>query len=196
VIKTETIKLYDLVKETERVMRFIDIPINVKSMPINITIRCIPVKYIISETSHVKNEKDFEIEKSFEKLNIFDNNLYFRNSVDVNGKMVVFSRHNGFMEINISGSRIVPTIFQEDYSMTFKDPIRRDVVYINKTYPDIFNETTKALKVQIQWAILRREKTRQILSRLMKYIHEIDNELLIPYLPCDGKLHVENNIEK
>jgi len=171
----ETIKLYELVKETTRVMRFLDNPIHVDAMlGNNTTIHCLMIKYIVSEPEHTLNEQDIDDINKLKLLDVFTDVVNPRGLIDIKGQVIVLSRRDGFVEISVNGWRRIPTLLPNDFCVTFHDPIRRTIPYIIETYPDIQTDVLNAVKTAIDNELLLHEKSRFNLSRLINFIHEFE----------------------
>jgi hypothetical protein len=170
----ETVKLYDLSNEATRSLRFIDEVLHVKSFSERIWLHCIIVKVDTTESEHIDDESDIKFKRDVDANKIFDTTGIFRKVVDISGTLLVLSRRNGFLEVDVVGTRCVPTMFKDDINVVFKDPAKRDVAYVSGKYPDAYGLLLGRLKALIQRAIVYDEGKRRNLVRIINYIKKID----------------------
>lgn len=173
IIKMEIIDLYSLANEIVRSMRFFDASFPVNTFRYIHTIHLIPFKFIIEEKEHELSEEDINLESEIKTQDFFGGKTNRIYPLDVKGKIVALSRRDGFLEIDVSGHRNVPTLFYDDMNIVLKDPARRDIAYITNTYPDAFGLLLEEVKRRIQHQIALNRKKRMNLSRIIDYIDKL-----------------------
>jgi hypothetical protein len=133
---------------------------------------------MIEEKEHTPKEEEIELlKKAYSQKVVGDVINEPSRSIDVEGKVLVLSRRNGFLEIDVTGERYIPTLFKYDVDVSFKDPIQRDVAYIQEKYPDAYGLLLKELKRRIQYSVAKNEKKMSNLSRIIEYINKVEGRI-------------------
>jgi hypothetical protein len=170
----ETIDLHDLVKEVARILRFIDSPINVNGLNGSYRIHCVIFKDDIQETDHEPVDDEIEVNRIIKRQGLFGDEVIPSKALDVRGKVIALSRRSGIVEINVVGKRYLPTVNDDDIVVDFKDPIRRDVVYVTENHPDAYSLLLKEVKRRIQKNIASKPSKLSNLTRIINYINKIE----------------------
>ena len=175
----EAAQLHDLMKEVQRSMRFFDGKLIINTINGWMPIHCIVLDRNITETPHDPYiDEEIDVLASIDKMHVFDKKadpfVHPDEQVDMKGTMLILSRDGGFIEISVLGHRRVLPTSLDDFYIILKDPIQRDPNYIAENHPGIHDLLVETVKRHVQWAIARRPKKWNNLSRIVEYINLIE----------------------
>lgn len=156
-------------------MQFFGYRIYVETFPrgYSTPIVCVPVKCIVTETDHVPSDpNEIELMKRIKENAIFENadTPYEEKTLDIRGKIIVLSKKAGFLEIDVTGQRDIPTFSMEDFTIRYKNPVQRDVSHVLENYADAYVALLKNAKYLIQVAIASNPKKGSNLAHVIDFI--------------------------
>jgi hypothetical protein len=163
-------------------MRFIDYDITLELFGGDRrTIHGIIIDESVVESSYEPREWEINDAKRIKAMNIFDDECCAtetcrqRYRINFRGRMLILTRNHGFVEADIVGTRGKCIIDKYSIDVSVKNPTKRDIVYITTTYPGIQESVLLVAKSCIERAIVENPRKRQILTRLIDYIRNVEH---------------------
>jgi len=186
-METMIIKLHELIEEATRILRFLaNEKISVEVFSNNLTFRnSLIVKHDITETPYdFSSVDDINHQKRIVELELFPMPPS-RKIMTIRGTLLLLTRRSGFVEIEVIGKRHVPTIFENDISIDFRNPVQRDLSFVIDKYPDIYHALIDALKRSIDFTVAGNVKKRYNLYRIIDFIKNIEKNNAGVMIKCD-----------